>query len=118
MTIPTAPLGCSGARFTRLGLGTWAIGGPWRFGWGLVDDEESIATIRRALELGINWVDTAPIYGLGHAEEVVGRALRGYVPGDDVLVCTKCGRRTLADAILSIHEGAELLAEARRDRSS
>lgn len=95
--IPTATLGRSGARFTRLGIGTWAIGGPWRFGWGPVDDAESISAIRRALEEGINWIDTAPIYGLGHAEEIVGRALSEYAAGGDVLVCTKCGRRTLPD---------------------
>jgi aryl-alcohol dehydrogenase-like predicted oxidoreductase len=76
--IPTASLGRSGSAFTRLGLGTWAIGGPWRFGWGPVDDAESIAVIRRAVEAGINWIDTAPIYGLGHSEEIVGRALKGY----------------------------------------
>ena len=97
MTIPTAPLGRSGAVLTRVGLGTWAIGGPWRFGWGPVDDEDSIAAIRRALELGVNWVDTAPIYGLGHSEEIVGRALQGYTPGEDMFVFTKCGRRTLPD---------------------
>jgi aryl-alcohol dehydrogenase-like predicted oxidoreductase len=97
MTIPTAPLGSSGAQLTRIGLGTWAIGGPWRFGWGPVDDEDSIAAIRRALELGVGWVDTAPIYGLGHSEEVVGRALEGRAPGEDVFVFTKCGRRTLPD---------------------
>jgi aryl-alcohol dehydrogenase-like predicted oxidoreductase len=95
--IPTSSLGRSGAAFTRLGLGTWAIGGPWRFGWGPVDDAESIAVIRRAVEAGINWIDTAPIYGLGHSEEIVGRALKGYATGDDVFVCTKCGRRTLPD---------------------
>ena len=95
--IPTASLGRSGPALTRLGLGTWAIGGPWRFGWGPVDDAESIAAIRRAVEEGINWVDTAPIYGLGHSEEVVGRALEAYATGEDVFVCTKCGRRTLPD---------------------
>ena len=84
--IPTSSLGRSGAAFTRLGLGTWAIGGPWRFGWGPVDDAESIAVIRRAVEAGINWIDTAPIYGLGHSEEIVGRALKGYATGDDVFV--------------------------------
>ena len=95
--IPTAGLGRSGAAFTRLGLGTWAIGGPWRFGWGPVDDAESIAAIRRAVDEGINWIDTAAIYGLGHSEEIVGRALRGYATDDDVFVCTKCGRKTLPD---------------------
>jgi aryl-alcohol dehydrogenase-like predicted oxidoreductase len=95
--IPTASLGRSGAQFTRLGLGTWAIGGPWSYGWGPVDDDESIAAIRAAVEAGIGWVDTAPIYGLGHSEEIVGRALQGYATGTDVLVATKCGRRTLPD---------------------
>jgi len=95
--IATAQLGRSGPGITRLGLGTWAIGGPWRFGWGPVDDAESIAAIRSAIEAGINWVDTAAIYGLGHSEEIVGRALEGYATGRDVFVCTKCGRRTLAD---------------------
>ena len=95
--IRTATLGRSGATFTRLGLGTWAIGGPWRFGWGPVDDAESVAAVRRAVEAGINWIDTAPVYGGGHAEEIVGRALKGYPTGEEVLVCTKCGRHTLPD---------------------
>jgi aryl-alcohol dehydrogenase-like predicted oxidoreductase len=95
--IPTATLGSAGASFTRLGLGTWAHGGPWLFGWGPTDDDESIAAIRRGLEAGINWIDTAPIYGQGRAEEVVGRALRGHAVGHEVFVCTKCGRHTLPD---------------------
>jgi aryl-alcohol dehydrogenase-like predicted oxidoreductase len=95
--IPTAGLGRSGAAFTRLGLGTWAIGGPWRFGWGPVDDDESIAAIRRAVDEGINWIDTAAVYGLGHSEEIVGQALKSYATGSDVFVCTKCGRKTRAD---------------------
>ena len=65
-------------QISRVGLGAWAIGGSgWWDAWGEQDDEESIATIRRAVELGINWIDTAPIYGLGHSEEVVGRAVEG-----------------------------------------
>jgi aryl-alcohol dehydrogenase-like predicted oxidoreductase len=95
--IPRTQLGSTGPDLTRIGLGTWAIGGPWRFGWGPVDDEESIAAIRHAVDTGINWVDTAPIYGLGHAEEVVGRALDGYEVGEDVFVATKCGRRSNPD---------------------
>ena len=95
--IPTAGLGRSGAALTRLGLGTWAIGGPWRFGWGPVDDAESIAAIRRAVDEGINWVDTAAVYGLGHAEEIVGRALEGRAGNGEVFVCTKCGRKTRPD---------------------
>jgi aryl-alcohol dehydrogenase-like predicted oxidoreductase len=95
--IPTVRLGGSGPALTRLGLGTWAIGGPWRFGWGPVDDAESIAAIRRAVDEGINWVDTAAVYGLGHAEEILGRALKGRATGEEVFVCTKCGRKTRPD---------------------
>jgi aryl-alcohol dehydrogenase-like predicted oxidoreductase len=76
--LTTVELGRTGMRITRVGMGAWAIGGTgWWHAWGAQDDEESIATIRRGFELGINWVDTAPIYGLGHSEEVVGRALEG-----------------------------------------
>jgi aryl-alcohol dehydrogenase-like predicted oxidoreductase len=74
----TVELGTTGMQISRVGCGAWAIGGTgWWHAWGQQDDEESIATIRRAFELGVNWVDTAPIYGLGHSEEVVGRALQG-----------------------------------------
>jgi aryl-alcohol dehydrogenase-like predicted oxidoreductase len=76
--VGTVELGATGLRISRVGYGAWAIGGTgWWHAWGEQDDEESIAAIRRAVELGINWVDTAPIYGLGHSEEVVGRALQG-----------------------------------------
>jgi len=95
--IPTAALGRSAAAFTRLGLGTWAIGGPWRLGWGPVDDAESIAAIRRAVDEGINWIDTAAVYGLGHGEEIVGQALKGRATRDELFVCTKCGRKTQPD---------------------
>jgi aryl-alcohol dehydrogenase-like predicted oxidoreductase len=86
-------LGRHGTELSRVGFGAWAIGGPWRFGWGSVDDDESIAAIRSAIEVGVNWVDTAAVYGLGHSEEVVGRALEPYRVGEDVFVFTKCGRR-------------------------
>jgi aryl-alcohol dehydrogenase-like predicted oxidoreductase len=86
-------LGETGPEITRVGFGAWAIGGPWRFGWGEVDDDDSIAAIRRAVELGVNWVDTAAVYGLGHSEEVVGRAVRPYRVGEEVFLFTKCGRR-------------------------
>ncbi len=82
-------LGRSDVDVTVLGLGTWAIGGPWAYGWGPQDDAESLATIRRALDLGIGWIDTAPAYGLGHAERLVGRAIRGR--RDEVFIATKCG---------------------------
>jgi aryl-alcohol dehydrogenase-like predicted oxidoreductase len=86
-------LGRAGPELSVVGFGAWAIGGPWRFGWGQVDDDQSVAAVRRAIELGVNWVDTAAVYGLGHSEEVVGRALGPYRVGEDVLVFTKCGRR-------------------------
>jgi aryl-alcohol dehydrogenase-like predicted oxidoreductase len=86
-------LGESGPELSTVGFGAWAIGGPWRFGWGEVDDDESVEAIRRAVELGVNWVDTAAVYGLGHSEQVVQRALEPYRVGEEVLVFTKCGRR-------------------------
>jgi aryl-alcohol dehydrogenase-like predicted oxidoreductase len=76
--LETAELGTTGLQITRVGLGAWAIGGGgWEFGWGPQDDEASIATIHRALELGVNWIDTAAAYGFGHSEEIVGRAVAG-----------------------------------------
>ncbi|MGH2776151.1 MAG: aldo/keto reductase [Actinomycetota bacterium] len=84
-------LGSDGPEITILGFGSWAVGGPYKFGWGPTDDEESIAAIHHALDAGINWIDTAAVYGLGHSEEVVGRALRKRRTADDVLVFTKCG---------------------------
>jgi aryl-alcohol dehydrogenase-like predicted oxidoreductase len=76
-----------------VGYGAWAIGGSgWQFAWGSQDDNESIAAIHRALELGVNWIDTAAVYGLGHSEEVVGRALKNW-RGSRPYVFTKCGLR-------------------------
>ena len=86
----TRQLGNSDMHITAFGVGAWAMGGPWQFGWGPQDDELSVATIRRALELGVNWIDTAAIYGLGHSEEVVGRVLRGLTHRPYVF--TKCGQ--------------------------
>jgi len=79
MTSARRRLGASDLEISPLGLGTWAIGGPWLFGWGEQEDADSIAAIRRAVASGINWIDTAPAYGLGHAETVA-RALAG-LPG-------------------------------------
>ena len=74
----TTELGNTGLEISRVGFGAWAIGGPeYDWGWGDQDDEESIAAIHRALELGVNWIDTAAQYGFGHSEQVVGRALEG-----------------------------------------
>jgi aryl-alcohol dehydrogenase-like predicted oxidoreductase len=89
----TARLGNEGPDITVVGLGTWAVGGQYLFGWGPQDDDESVGAIRRAIESGINWLDTAPAYGIGHSEEVVGRAIEPWRAGDEVLVFTKCGRR-------------------------
>jgi aryl-alcohol dehydrogenase-like predicted oxidoreductase len=87
--LPTTELGRTGLEITRIGFGAWAIGGGgWEFGWGPQEDDASIAAIHRALELGMNWIDTAAAYGFGHSEEVVGRALEGV--GDRPYVFTKC----------------------------
>ncbi len=86
----TKKLGNSDLAITPIGFGAWAIGGDWEFGWGAQDDAQSIAAIHRALELGMNWIDTAAVYGLGHSEEVVARALREW-KGARPYVFTKCG---------------------------
>jgi len=83
-------LGNSDLAITPIGFGAWAVGGDWEFGWGAQDDAQSIAAIHRALELGVNWIDTAAIYGLGHSEEIVARALREW-KGARPYVFTKCG---------------------------
>jgi len=85
----TRRLGTTGLSITPLGFGSWAVGGGgWQFGWGSQDDRESIAAIHRALDLGINWIDTAAVYGLGHSEEVVGRAIKGLA--ERPYIFTKC----------------------------
>jgi len=90
-------LGNSDLQLTPIGFGAWAIGGGnWEFAWGQQDDNESIEAIHRALDLGINWIDTAAIYGLGHSEEMVGKALKGY-SGPKPYVFTKCSMRWHAD---------------------
>jgi aryl-alcohol dehydrogenase-like predicted oxidoreductase len=87
--IPKRQLGNSNLNLTRIGLGAWAIGGEWRFGWGHQDDADSIATIRKAVELGLNWIDTAAVYGLGHSEDVVGRAVSEMPRAERPYVFTK-----------------------------
>jgi aryl-alcohol dehydrogenase-like predicted oxidoreductase len=90
--LDTRPLGTTGMRITRVGFGAWAVGGgDWAFAWGPQDDDEAIAAIRHAVELGVNWIDTAAVYGLGHSEEVVARALHGTPEPDRPYVFTKCG---------------------------
>jgi len=89
----TRKLGNSDLHITAVGYGAWAIGGSgWQFGWGSQDDNDSIAAIHRSLELGVNWIDTAAVYGLGHSEEIVARALRSW-SGSRPYVFSKCGLR-------------------------
>jgi len=85
----TKPLGNSDLHITPIGFGAWAIGGGgWAFGWGAQDDHDSIEAIQRSLDLGVNWIDTAAIYGLGHSEEVVAKALKGRT--NRPYIFTKC----------------------------
>lgn len=91
-TLPTRALGTTGMHITRVGFGAWAIGGGgWSFAWGNQDDRESVAAIRHAVERGINWIDSAAVYGLGHSEEVVAQALRDMPMNERPYVFTKCG---------------------------
>ncbi|NMB83521.1 MAG: aldo/keto reductase, partial [Ignavibacteria bacterium] len=85
----TRQLGKDGPHLTVIGFGAWAIGGPWQWGWGNVDDKESIEAIHTAIELGINWIDTAAVYGYGHSEKVVGEAIKEI--REKVFIATKCG---------------------------
>lgn len=92
MALRTRALGSSGLNITTVGFGSWAVGGGgWSFGWGPQDDSDSIATMHHALDLGVNWIDTAAVYGLGHSEEVVGRLLRELRASQKPYVFTKCG---------------------------
>jgi aryl-alcohol dehydrogenase-like predicted oxidoreductase len=92
MPLPTRVLGSADLEITTVGFGAWALGGGgWAFSWGPQDDDASIGAMRHAIDLGINWIDTAPVYGLGHSEEVVGRFLRDLAPADRPSVFTKCG---------------------------
>jgi aryl-alcohol dehydrogenase-like predicted oxidoreductase len=92
--LPTRRLGSSGPEITTVGFGAWAAGGGgWAFAWGPQDDAESIAAIRHAVTKGVNWIDTAAVYGYGHSEFVVGQALAGIPASERPLVFTKCGLR-------------------------
>ena len=95
-SLATRQLGNSDLQLTPIGYGAWAIGGGnWEFAWGAQDDDESVRTIDRALDAGINWIDTAAIYGLGHSEEIVAKALKHS--GKKPYVFTKCSMRWDAD---------------------
>jgi len=103
-------LGNSDLQLTPIGFGAWAIGGGnWEFAWGPQDDNESIVAIHRALDLGVNWIDTAAIYGLGHSEEVVGRALKTTT--HKPLVFTKCSMRWREDRSIYRSLKADSVAE-------
>ncbi|HEV2420781.1 MAG TPA: aldo/keto reductase [Candidatus Acidoferrales bacterium] len=92
MDLPKRTLGLSSLEITTVGLGTWAIGGgDWAFAWGPQDDAQSLKAMRHSIELGINWIDTAAVYGLGHSEEIVGKFLHELSPSERPLVFTKCG---------------------------
>src|SRR5947209_4926818 len=116
----TRQLGTSDLHITPVGFGAWAIGGGgWEFGWGNQDDSDSIAAIRAALDAGINWIDTAAVYGLGHSEEVVARALEGV--HDRPYIFTKCsmvwdGRGEIGHSLKSDSIRRECEASLRRLR--
>src|SRR5438445_10334128 len=108
----TRKLGNSNMDITRVGFGAWAVGGGgWQFGWGPQDDDDSIAAIHRSLELGVNWIDTAAVYGLGHSEEVVARALRDW-KGPRPLVFTKCAMRRDKDGRVTTVHSAHAIRRA------
>src|SRR5690348_5024241 len=84
----TRQFGKTDMQITPIGVGAWAMGGgSWAFSWGAQDDQQSIAAIKRALDMGMNWIDTAAVYGLGHSEEIVGRAIKGR---EKPYIFTKC----------------------------
>jgi aryl-alcohol dehydrogenase-like predicted oxidoreductase len=92
MRLAKRTLGLTGVQITVTGFGAWALGGGgWAYSWGPQEDDASVATMRHAVEVGINWIDTAAVYGLGHSEEVVGRLLRELPGSRRPLVFTKCG---------------------------
>lgn len=106
----TRRLGRHGPEFTVLGLGTWAFGGDgWAGSSGPQRRAESIATVRAAIDLGVNWIDTAPAYGLGRAESIIGEALTGVA--SDVFVATKCGERIGADGTYKSGRAAGITAD-------
>jgi aryl-alcohol dehydrogenase-like predicted oxidoreductase len=114
MTLPVSlslrTLGNSDLHLTPIGFGAWAVGGgDWQFSWGPQDDSDSIAAIHRALDLGINWIDTAAIYGLGHSEEIVGRAVKSS--SHKPYIFTKCSMRWHADRSIYNSLKAASLAE-------
>jgi aryl-alcohol dehydrogenase-like predicted oxidoreductase len=108
----TRKLGNSDLQITPTGFGAWALGGPgWEFAWGPQDDADSVAAIHRALELGVNWIDTAAVYGMGHSEEIVAKALQGW-KGQRPCIFTKCVLRWDAQGkITPNHSAASIRQE-------
>jgi aryl-alcohol dehydrogenase-like predicted oxidoreductase len=108
----TRKLGNSDLNITPVGFGAWAIGGAgWDFAWGAQEDADSIAAIHRALELGVNWIDTAAVYGMGHSEEVVARALKEW-KGSRPYLFTKCGMRWDARGrVTKVHKRDSIIEE-------
>jgi len=108
-------LGTSDLELTTVGLGTWAMGGgDWRMGWGPQEEADSIATILAAVDAGINWIDTAAVYGFGRSEEVVGKGLKQFAERERPLIATKCGRKKAggdSDAILGDLSRDRVVAE-------
>jgi aryl-alcohol dehydrogenase-like predicted oxidoreductase len=90
-SLPVRQLGLTDMQITRVGFGSWAVGGDWAVGWGSQDDRDSVAAIRHAVARGINWIDTAAIYGVGHSEEVVASALSAIPRSERPYIFTKCG---------------------------
>jgi hypothetical protein len=90
-SLPVRQLGLTDMHITRVGFGSWAVGGDWAVGWGSQDDRDSVAAIRHAVACGINWIDTAAIYGVGHSEEVVASALSAIPRSERPYIFTKCG---------------------------
>lgn len=111
-------LGKTDLDLTTIGLGTWAIGGPaWRYGWGAQDDAAAVAAVVRGVEAGINWIDTAAVYGAGHSEELVGLALAQLGSSERPLVATKCGRIVQDDGtVRGVLHPQSILAECEASR--
>jgi len=108
----TRQLGSSPLQFSVIGLGTWAIGGgDWLMGWGPQDESDSIAAIHKAIDLGINWIDTAAVYGEGRSEEVVGRALREMPGRQRPMIATKCGRIVSNDGVVGVIKAESIRTE-------
>ncbi|MGY6272473.1 aldo/keto reductase [Achromobacter denitrificans] len=115
-SFPTRQLGVTGMAITRIGLGAWAMGGNgWAVGWGPQDDADSIGAIRRAVERGINWIDTAAVYGLGHSEDIVRRALASMPAAERPYVFTKCGLTWSAEHPLAMPRRTGAPASIRRE---